>query len=196
MNEYHKDFPHALSNVKHIPGIKIGFSRDSLKKDQKAKNSLYQKSQKIVGKSFSGFYTFTLQSSCCIVCNGTMTERKTLEVLLGNHFLPIEKVRSHWKNSSTCQVAAILRKSLYIYICLSETCNNNKLLDWLACMKQLVYSSLHNILTIYRTPPTCYLLGIIEFCLKLSNYLLTKVSPCITQINFIGTNVSLCQDKC
>ena len=102
MNEYHKDFPHALSNVKYIPGIKIGFPRDSLKKTKKPKIHCIRNLRKIAGKTFSGFYTLTLQSSCCIVCNGTMTERKTLEVLLGNHFLPIEKVRSHWKNSSTC----------------------------------------------------------------------------------------------
>ena len=149
---------------------KLDFQETLQKKTKKPKIHCIRNLRRIAGKTFSGFYTLTLQSSCCIVCNGTMTERKTLEVLLGNHFLPIEKVRSHWKNSSTCQVAAILRKSLYIYICLSETCNNNKLLHWLACMKQL-HSSLHNILTIYRTPPTCYLLGIIEFCLKLSNYL-------------------------
>ena len=58
-----------------------------------------------------------------------MTERKTLEVLLGNHFLPIEKVRSHWKNSSTYMLGgnyfAQIIKHLY-KSCLSETCNNNK----------------------------------------------------------------------
>ena len=59
---------------------------------------------------------FTLQSRCSdyLLSSGTMTERKTLEVLLGNHSLLIEKSPQSLKKQ---QVVTILRKSSNIYYC-------------------------------------------------------------------------------